>query len=357
VSPLRRAEPRHPNPLLEVREAAVTLAIRQNTPAWEAARKATIGSADIAVIVGESPHKSAYTLAAEKLGLIPEIVDEATQELFDIGHLMQPVLLALYERKTGRHPKAAPTWRAHPQFPWATASLDGTAPVRRIVEAKWSHSKRWRAQEGVPGDVNVQVQWQMFVVGWEVADVIVMDFTTPRVETVERDDTLIDNLLFFARDFMGYLERGELPPIDGSESTAATLKARHPRNNGVWLPAQPELEVLANELAEARATKRIAEDTERTVANALRAVIGDADGIDGLVSLKKNRDSVKTNWPAIASAYRTLLDDLSGAAPDAVRAVLEGHAFEDLDTLQSIHTDSSEGARVLRLLSGKEKAA
>jgi hypothetical protein len=66
---------------------------------------------------------------------------------------------------------------------------------------------------------------------------------------------------------------------------------------------------------------------------------------------------VKTNWPAIASAYRTLLDDLSGAAPDAVRAVLEGHAFEDLETIESIHTDSSEGARVLRLLSGKEKAA
>lgn len=335
----------------------MALAIRQNTPAWEEARKLTIGSSDIPVIVGESPHKSAYTLAAEKMGLIPEIIDDSTRELMDIGHLMQPVLLQLYELKTGRHPKAAPTWRAHPEHPWATASLDGTAPIKRVVEAKWSHSKRWRTGDGVPADVQLQVQWQLYVVGWDVADVIVLDFVTPRVEVVERDDRVIDDVLYFVREFRGYLERGELPPIDGSESTAQTLRARHPRDNGTWLPAKPELAVLANELAEARAAKRIAEDTERTVGNALRAVIGDATGIEGLVSLKKNRDSIKTNWPGIASAYRTLLDDLSGTVPDAVRTALEGHAFEDLGTIESIHTDSAEGARVLRLLSGKEQAA
>jgi len=315
----------------------MTVAIRQNTPEWEVARRFTIGSADIPVIAGESPHKSAYTLAAERLGLIPELVDDETQELFDIGHLMQPVLLQLYERKTGRHPKAAPTWRRHPEFEWATASLDGTAPVKRVVEAKWSHSKRWRSGEKVPGDVLLQVQWQLFVVGWDVADVIVLDFTTPRVETVERDDTVIDDLLYFAREFMGYLERGELPPIDGSESTARTLRAKHPRDDGTWLPAAPELALLTNELAEARATKRIAEDQERTVGNALRAVIGDATGIDGLVSLKKNRDGERTNWPAVAAAYRAIAEEVKPA--------------EELDALQSIHTDRTEGARVLRLLS------
>lgn len=335
----------------------MTLAVRQGTPEWREARRLTIGSSDIAVIVGESTHKSAYTLAAEKLGLIPEIIDDEQQQLMDIGLLMQPVLLQLYERQTGRKVRAIHGWRTHPEIPWATASLDGEAPVKRVVEAKWTHAKKWRSGERVPGDVAVQVNWQMFVRGWDVADVIVLDFVTPRVETVERDNDLIDDCLYFAREFMGRIERGELPPVDGTESTAQTLKARFPRNNGVWLPATPELEVLSNELAEARATKRIAEDQERTVANALRAVIGDAEGIDGLVSLRKNKDSIKTNWPAIAAAYRTLLDDLSETTPDAVRAALEGHAFEDLGTIESIHTDSSEGARVLRLLSGKEKAA
>lgn len=315
----------------------MAIAIRQNSPEWLAARKLTIGSSDIPVIAGESPHKSSYTLAAERLGLIPEIIDDETQELFDIGHLMQPVLLQLYERKTGRHPKAAPQWRTHPDYPWATASLDGTAPVKRVVEAKWTHSKRWRSGERVPGDVLLQCQWQMFVVGWDVTDVIVLDYTTPRVEEVERDDKVIDDLLYFAREFMGYLERGELPPIDGSESTARTLRAKHPRDDGTWLPANPELADLTSSLAEARAAKKEAEDAERTAGNALREIIGDATGIVGLVSLKKNRDSERTNWPAVAAAYRTIAEEVKPA--------------EELDVLQSIHTDRSEGARVLRLLS------
>jgi putative phage-type endonuclease len=316
------------------------LAIRQGTDAWLEARRSTIGSSDVAVIAGESPHKSAYTLAAEKLGLIPEVIDADTQELMAIGTLMQPVLLSLYERKTGRHPKAAPTWRQHRELEWATASLDGTAPVRRVVEAKWTHARRWRSGERIPGDVACQVQWQLFVTGWDVADVVVLDHAEARVEAVERDDALIDDLVFLAGEFRGYLSRGELPPIDGSESSRRSLAARHPRDNGMWLAATSELAELTTQLAESRAAKRTAEDAERTVGNALRAVIGDASGIDGLVSLKRNADSTRTNWPAVAAAYRELLLEVM---PEEER--------EHLDTLQSIQTETSEGARVLRLLS------
>jgi len=69
----------------------------------------------------------------------------------------------------------------------------------------------------------------------------------------------------------------------------------------------------------------------------LREIVGDASGIDGLVSLKKNRDSQRTNWPAVAGAYRTIAAEVK---PD-----------DELDVIQSIHTDTVEGARVLRLLS------
>jgi hypothetical protein len=94
---------------------------------------------------------------------------------------------------------------------------------------------------------------------------------------------------------------------------------------------------MAVQLAEARAAKRAAEDAERTVGNALRAVIGEASGIDGLVTLRKNADSTRVNWPAVAGAFRELLADTTEA--------------ETLDTLQSIHSETTPGARVLRLLS------
>lgn len=329
----------------------MTVAIRQNTPEWKALRRATIGSSDIPIIIGESTNKSAYTLAAEKLGLVSETVDPETQELFDIGHLMQPVLIELHARKTGLATKAEHGIRTSRALAWATASLDGTAPVRRVVEAKWTHAKKWRNGEGVPGDVQAQVQWQLFVVGWDVADVVVLDHQRARVETLERDDSFINDLIYFATEFHDRLERGELPPLDGSESTRQTLGARHPRDDGTWLPASPDLASLAGALAEARATKKAAEDTERTIGNALREIVGDASGIVDLVSLKKNRDSQRTNWPAVASAYREVITGLRYAWNERKEIELASLIDTDLDSLQSIHTDTVEGARVLRLLS------
>ena len=331
----------------------MTLAVRQGTPEWLAARKATIGSADIPIIVGESTYKSAHTLGAEKLGLIEPKVDDETQELFDIGHLMQPVLLRIYERKTGRKVRAAHGWRTHKQIPWATASLDGEAPVRRVVEAKWTNSSRWRRGERVPGDVQAQVQWQLFVTGWDVADVVAMSHGVPRIETVERDEGFIDNLLYFAREFHDRLERGELPPIDGSESTRQTLAARYPVDDGIYLPQTPDLADLVSKLAVTREAKKEAEEAERTFGNALREIIGEASGIEGLVSLKKNRDSERVNWPAVAGAYREVLTALLHDASMGTDAwpSTAGAALVRIDTLQSIFTETSQGARVLRLLS------
>lgn len=309
--------------------------MRQGSADWLTARRATIGSSDIPIIVGESTYKSARTLAAEKLGLVEPEVDAETQELFDIGHLLQPALLRIYERKSGRKARSETGWRVHPQLEWATASLDGTAPKRRVVEAKWSNAARWRRGEAVPGDVQAQVQWQLFVTGWDVADVIALDHGIPRIEEVPRDADMIDNLVWFATRFHERLERGELPDPDGSESTRRTLARMHPVDDGTLLTATAELSALAVQLADARAAKKAADATEASVANAIRAIVGDASGVEGLLTLRKNADSVRVSWPAVAKAYRSLLSD---------------RPAEELDAIESIHSETVQGVRVLRLL-------
>lgn len=318
--------------------AAVAIPVRQNSPEWLAARRDSIGSSDIPIIVGESTFKSAYTLAAEKLGLAEPKIDAETQELFDIGHLLEPGLLAIYERKTGRHPKARHGMFRHPQIAWATASLDGTAPVRRIVEAKWSNAAKWRSGERIPGDVGAQVQWQLFVMGWDVADIVALDHGVPRIEVVERDDAMIDDLLYFGREFHELLERGELPEADGSDSTGQTIRRLHPRDDGTVLPASGDLVELVARFREAKAAVKAATDAEGSVGNALRLAIGEASEIAGLVSYRKNADSTRTNWPAVAMAYRTALAD--------------HESTEWLDQVVSIHSETAEGPRVLRLLKG-----
>jgi putative phage-type endonuclease len=318
--------------------------LRQGSPEWLEARRDTIGSSDIPIIVGESSFKSAHELAAEKLGLVEPVVDAATQELFDIGHLMQPVLVSIYELKTGRPARNAHGWRTHPDIPWATASLDATAPVRRVVEAKWSNSARWRSGEAVPGDVQAQVQWQMFVTGWEVADVVVLSHGLPRIEEVPRDEGFIEDLLYFAVEFHDRLLLGELPPPDGSESARRTLNRMHPRDDGTMLARTPDLIDLAGRLRAAKAELREAQAVEGTLSNAIRQIVGDASGIEGLLTLRKNRDSQRVNWPAVAQAYRHEIE--SAGVSDKLEA--------RLDAIVSLHSETVEGARVLRLLAGGE---
>lgn len=330
----------------------MALAIKQGSPEWLAARRATIGSSDIPIIVGESTYKSARTLAAEKLGLIPEEIDDETRLLMDTGTLLQPSLLRIYERTTGRKTKASQGWRHHPLHEWATASLDGTAPVRRIVEAKWSNAVKWRSGERVPGDVEAQVQWQLFVTGWDVADVIALDHGIPRIETVERDDAMIDNCFFFAQEFRRYLERGELPPPDGSESTRRTWSRMYPTDNGVWLEPTPDLALMVEELRQARADKKDAETREGNVGNALRAVLMDATGIAGLLKASQNKETTRTNWPGVAKAYRSLLARATELECPHVIQAMEEYAVADLATVETLNSETSQGARPLRLLKG-----
>lgn len=310
---------------------------RQGSPEWLEARRSTIGSSDIPVIVGESSFKDARTLAAEKLGLVESAVDPESAQRMAIGHILQPALLGIYEVITDRRARAERGMRRHPQIEWATASLDGTAPIRRIVEAKWSNAARWRSGERVPGDVNAQVQWQMFIVGWDVADVVALDHGVPRVEVVERDDRMIDDLLWFADEFHGYLERGELPPPDGSETARRTLTRMYPADDGTWVEPTADLRLMVDQLRSAKAEKAEAEKLEGSIANALRAILGDASGVTGLVSYRKSADATRTNWPAVAGAYRELLHDIPS---------------EELDALVSIHSETVQGPRVLRLLKG-----
>lgn len=316
------------------------LAVRQGTENWLRERRNGIGSSDIPVIAGESPYRSPYALWAEKTGLLaPEEPNAEQAALFELGHLMEPVLLTIYERRTGRHAKRAPLMRTHPDILWAHASLDATAPVRRVVEAKYTNATRWGV-DGIPDDVLLQVQWQLFVVGWDVADVVALVSRVPRIVEVPRDQALVDEVVGMASDFWRLVETRTPPPVDSSDSTRRTLVALHPANVAPALAPTPDLVQLVDLYAEAKAQVRAAEAAAESAGNALRAVIGDADGIAGLVTYRRSADSTRTNWPAVAAAYRALIADRTS---------------EELDAIASIHTTTSEGSRSLRLSKGETR--
>lgn len=313
-------------------------AARQGTADWLEARNAGIGSSDAPVIAGESPYRSALELWAEKSGRLARQEPDADQaRLFRIGHLMEPVLLTLYTEETGRKTRREPRMLRHPARPWMLASLDARAVGEaRIVECKWSNARRWTSgDEPIPGDVFVQVQHAMAVARADVADVVALVGPTLRIVEVPRDDAFIDDLVELETAFWHHVETGTPPAPDGSDSARTTLARLHPQDDGTLLPATPDLAELVDALRAAKATAKAADDAEKSISNALRAVIGDASGIDGLVTYRRNADATRVNWPAVALAYRELLA--------ASRATAE------LDSIVAAYSTTTEGPRVLRL--------
>lgn len=315
--------------------AAVPIAVRQGTDEWLAARREGIGSSDAAVIAGEKG--SVLALWGEKTGLAPRPEpDEATLEMYAWGHRMEPLVAEAYTERTGRPLKRAMRLLRHPNVPWALASLDRVSArkgERRIVELKVTEIDAKYAGEDLPGDVLAQVQHQLWVTGYDVADVAVLQrHWRLKIFEVERDDRYREDLVFLERDFQGYVERREMPAVDGSENARHVLGQLFRRNNGQFLPPAADLDLLAEELRLARLEAKDADDRKDTLENAIRAVIGDADGFEGSwgrITWKRNQDSTKTDWKAIGEE------------------LLPPSGAERVEILTR-HTRAVEGPRVLR---------
>ena len=317
----------------------MTTAIRQHTPEWHDFRREHITARTAAVIAGETG--SVLEEWARMRGLIDEPeFDAETRLLMDDGLAMQPFLIDAYARRTGRKVRNVNTTRTSREWPVAACSPDGEVVGEPVgIEAKMSSSQRWAQGEDVPGDVFAQVQWQMYVTGWERVDVVALLWGRVRIVEVPRDPAYLADLLALARQFWGWVESGERPPIDGSETARRVLTAQHPANDGSVLEATPDVLQLVRDIDSAKREVKGTEEYIASMENALRALIGDADGFAGpwgKVTWKRNADSARTNWPAVAAAYRAV-------AADA------GVPMDTLAALESMHTATVEGPRVLRL--------
>jgi predicted phage-related endonuclease len=150
---------------------------------------------------------------------------------------------------------------------------------------------------------------------------------------VKRDDAFIDNLVYLETEFWGWVTSGTRPPMDGSENARRVLARMHPRNDGTLLQPDPAFDRVFLDWMAAREELAHAEAAADTLANAIRALIGDADGVEGRVTWKKNRDSTRVDWPTVAN-------EVGLSDPELLAATI------------AAHTSTVEGARVLRPVKG-----
>lgn len=316
--------------------ALIRLPVRQNTDEWLAMRRTGITASDMPVLMGN--RDSIVNLWAFKAGILDaEPIDPDTQEMFDLGHDLEPVIARRYTLKTGRPVKSVGAMVRHPDIPWAFASLDRVSAVpgeRLIVELKWEPHYSWsRQSENVPPVVQDQVQWQMFVTGYPMAHVAVLVGGRVEWHEVPADREYQDAEVKVATWFRGLVERKERPPADGSEATRKALARMYPADDGELIDPTPETDALAHSLRSARAAAKAAGDEKDRLENVIRSVLEEHAGVESdwyRFRWKNNKDSQLTDWKKVAEVAGRDWD------PEVWEAMVRDH------------TTTTKGARVLR---------
>jgi len=255
------------------------------TEAQRAGRRASIGSSDIAAILGMDPFRSAADVWAEKTYELKDldenrsialgnrfersILEQAAEDLAIDVELDDPSLLHLTS-------PADPLFRCHLD---ARVLRDGR-PAAEALEAKWTAlgEKEWGepGSDQVPKRVIVQVHHQMFCGELELVRpaVLLSRFGRPDVETfrVERNEALIEILVGRAREWWQRHVVAGVPP-EGEPPSVDVLKRirRIPRS---VVPCDKE---LVDEWARLRKKRLDTEKAETRAKAKMLAALGDAE--------------------------------------------------------------------------------
>jgi predicted phage-related endonuclease len=184
------------------------------------------------------------------------------------------------------------------------------------MEAKWSTSSRWR--DGLPQDVESQVQWQLGVTRRERCDVAaLLGGRELSVFPVEYDDAVFDGLIDIALDFRARLQDGG--PF--SESLDS-LKRRYPVDDGTEMMAGGLVIEAVQTLIDVRGRRRALEVDEERLEGLIKQTMGEAGLLIGpgwRVHWKRTKDVATVDWKSVA-------DGLLRTLPETERDALVGIA-------------------------------
>ena len=264
---------------------------------WLDIRRGSIGGSDAAAVMGLSPWKSPYTLWLEKTGQAKD-EDISDREAVHFGNVLEEVVAREFCQREGKKAKRCGLYRSR-EFPFLTASFDRLIMGENAgLEIKTASSfKRQEWDEGkIPTPYYLQCLHYMIVSGlprWYIAALIGGNhFVSWVVEYNEQDAAA---LLEAEKTFWDYVTREVMPPIDGSESTTASLKERYA--GGIMEPMElPNTAApLLRRWDELKELKAGIDEEVKTIQNELCGMLGDYE--TGL--LGEGDTARKVTWKTI----------------------------------------------------------
>ncbi len=278
-------------------------------------RSQGVGGSEVAAIVGLDPRRDAFSVYAEKLGLVERAEPSPRMRW---GKRIERVIAEAYAEETRQTVAWCDETRANPQRPWQVMTPD--AFVWRDgahaggVDAKnvaFDQAYLWgdAGTDAVPESIALQLQWYCSgedLPWWDAA--ALFGGHDLRIYRVHRDPEIEAVLLEEAdRFWRTHVLARVAPPIGSSATAAEYLRQRFPKNVEALRVATEHEASLIAELKVARSNFDIAEAAKKSIENQVKEAIGEADGLEcalGKVTWKKDRDTMGTDWERIARFVR-----------------------------------------------------
>ncbi len=277
-------------------------------------RKSGITATDVVVLAGLSPYRGAspHSVWMEKTGLETPRFDS---EALTLGNMLEPITLSMLAQRrcltlapgdTAIH-AAEKTHIATPDAFVENAGSPMRVGVAEVKAVGIHNARMWGDEDGdVPDHVLAQCAWQMHVVGVPVAYVGALIGTEIRTYRIERDADLEGALVETADRFWRDHVVTKKPPVpDGSDGSAAMVRALVGRPREDIVVASADTEGLAATYFEREAEKKLAEQRLEETKELLMLACAGHEGIKGKgwrLVFKERRESRVEAY--VKKAYR-----------------------------------------------------
>jgi predicted phage-related endonuclease len=328
-------------------------------------RSRGVGGSEVAAILGMDPRRDAFSVYADKLGLVRRAPASGRMEA---GKFLEQGIARWYAHRTHQEVVWCDETMCHSEREWqvytpdAFVGIDGPyEPWAGGLDSKnvaFDQADKWGepGTDAVPDSIHIQCQWYCSAAElpwWDVA--ACFGGNDLRIYRINRDSQIEAAILeecdlFWRRHVLTRVP----PPAGPSPATVEALKQMFPRNvSNIRFATAEE----ANLMAELKAANEAWEPVnQRCVAaeNRVKLAIGEAEGlmnVDGSqVTWRREKDSHGPDWQAIARelGMRLALLDGNGVVPPEWRQSVDQLAA------QMTHV-TRQGARKLHPKWGKKK--
>lgn len=238
-----------------------------------------IGGSDIGTIMGVNPWKSAYTLWAEKTGLI-ETKDISNELAVWFGAKEEDIVAERFTFETGKRTKKSNyAWQCR-EYPYLRGHVDRMV-VNEPGGLECKTTSAYNKTDFESGDIPPMHYWQcmlyMALTGcryWYLATK--RNNNEFHILRIDRDPEAIDAMLDACEDFWDHVQDGTPVEVDGSSSTTETLKEMYAVEASE--PYTVDLSAVESELTAILNIKSEIKDLEtlkKKYENTVRSLMGD----------------------------------------------------------------------------------